>query len=85
MANRDALAIFRQFWPTEGYAGIHPHLPEWSRSRASNFAHRNGIRMNDEHRKAVYIESGRRGGDKSSGKEVPRVDSLESRFLSARW
>ena len=48
MTRDDYLHIFRTFWPTEGYAGIVKHLPDWSKSRASNFAFRHGIKMMPE-------------------------------------
>lgn len=53
MTKDDYLHIFRTFWPTEGYAGIVKHLPEWSKPRARNFAARNGIRMEPEAKNRV--------------------------------
>lgn len=58
MTKDDYLHIFRQFWPTEGYAGIKRHLPDWSQSRASNFAWRNGIRMKPESKRENYQRTG---------------------------
>lgn len=82
MSNRDALEIFRQFWPEHGFAGIEPHLPGWSRNRASAFACRHGIKMIPEKRESLLREAGSRGGNKQP---APAVQSMETRFLSARW
>lgn len=82
MSNRDALAIFMQFWPDEGYEGIRPHLPEWSQKRAAKFAWRNGIKMTSD----AKLENQRRNMEKARSARgvVTRSDTVESRFLSAR-
>lgn len=82
MSSSDALEIFRQFWPTKGFAGVEPHLPGWTRNRARSFACRHGIKMIPEKRDNLFREAGSRGGNKQP---ASAVQSMETRFLSARW
>lgn len=69
MTKDDALHIFRTFWPEKGYEGIRPHLPDWSKSRASNFASRHGIRMTDEARRELQQKIGEQNRIESRMKE----------------
>lgn len=82
MTKDDYLHIFRTFWPEQGFAGVEPHLPGWTRNRARSFACRHGIKMIPEKRDNLFREAGSRGGNKQP---ASAVQSMETRFLSARW
>ena len=82
MTREYTLHIFRTFWPEQGFAGVEPHLPGWTRSGARSFACRHGIKMIPEKRDNLFREAGSRGGNKQP---APAVQSMETRFLSARW
>jgi len=82
VTREDTLHIFRTFWPEHGFAGVEPHLPGWTRNRASAFAFRHGIKMIAEKRESLFREAGSRGGNMQP---APAVQSMETRFLSARW
>jgi hypothetical protein len=88
MTKDDYLHIFRTFWPSEGYAGIVKHLPEWSHSRASNFAYRNGIKMTDTGKTRIrqaLCENARNTKKEKHFVPVRLADTPENRFLTARW
>ena len=74
MTKDEILYIFRTFWPENGYEGIHPYLPGWSRSRDGAFASRNGIRMNEEDKKKPMKQ-----------KPITPTRSTENRFLMGKW
>lgn len=88
MTKDDTLHIFHTFWPSEGYAGIARHLPDWSKSRASNFAWRNGIKMNDEAKrdlaKSLAVTNLNRHHGRAKPKPVP-VKTSENRLLMGKW
>jgi len=90
LSNRDALEIFRQFWPEHGFAGIKQHLPDWSQSRASNFAWRNGIRMKPESKRENYQRTGEaasaamREKAQASWDGKPQATTV-NRALAMRW
>ena len=50
------IEIFQTYWPTQGYAGVKPHLPDWSSKKASGFAFRHGIKM-EPAAKAALLEN----------------------------
>jgi len=90
MTKDDYLHIFRTFWPTKGYAGIKQLLPDWSQSRASNFAWRNGIRMKPESKRENYQRTGEAASAAMREKAQASWDGKpqatpENRFLTARW
>lgn len=68
MTKDDILYIFRTFWPEKAYEGIQPHLPGWSKSRASNFASRHGIRMNDEAKRRMLQDMAEASRQKQAGR-----------------
>lgn len=84
MTKDDALYIFRQFWPDNGYEGIRPYFPGWSRQRAGTFALRNGISMTPEARTRIAREAGKRGGDWAK-KEIKPENTSANRLLNMRW
>jgi len=89
MTKDDILHIFRQFWTTDGYAGIQPHLPTWSKSRASNFAHRHGIKMTPEAKTRLLqamaedSRNTRKANHIKAGCYPERT--TENRLLMGRW
>ncbi len=88
MTKDDYLHIFRTFWTEEGYAGIQPHLPTWSKSRASNFAFRHGIKMTDTGKTRIrhaLCENARNTKKEKHFVPVSLADTPENRFLTARW
>jgi hypothetical protein len=88
MNKDEILRIFHTFWPEEGYAGIAPHLPGWSKSRASNFACRHNIKMTVEGKKKVMQALAQNARNtRSNGHIVSGAleDTVENRFLTARW
>ena len=90
LSSSDALAIFQQFWPTKGYAGIKQHLPDWSQSRASNFAWRNGIRMKPESKRENYQRTGEAASAAMREKAQASWDgkpqsTTVNRALAMRW
>lgn len=90
MTKDDYLHIFRQFWPEHGYAGIKQRLPDWSQSRASNFAWRNGIRMKPESKRENYKRTGEaasaamREKAQASWDGKPQATTV-NRALAMRW
>lgn len=86
MTKDDTLHIFRTFWPEKGYEGIQPHLPGWSKSRASNFASRHGIRMNDEAKRRMLQDMAEASRQKPRKREaITPALSAENRFLMGKW
>lgn len=86
MTKDETLYIFRTFWPEKGYDGIKPHLPEWSKSRASNFASRHGIRMDDEAKRRMLQDMAEASRQKPRKREaITPALSAENRFLMGKW
>lgn len=88
MKKEEILHIFRTFWPEQGYAGIAPHLPGWTASRATNFAYRNGIKMTDTGKTRIrqaLCENARNTKNEKHFVPVSLADTPENRFLTARW
>lgn len=89
MTKDDYLHIFRRFWTEEGYAGIQPHLPTWSKSRASNFAFRHGIKMTAEAktRRLQAMAEDARNTRKANHINAGRYpeSTTENRLLMGKW
>lgn len=88
MSRDDALHIFNTFWRTEGYAGIVKHLPTWSKSRASNFAYRHGIKMEPDAKARILqamAENSSNTRKNHHAKPVVPERTMENRVLMGRW
>lgn len=88
MTSDDYLHIFRTFWPSEGYAGIVKHLPDWSHSRASNFAYRNGIKMSSEAKTRLLegmSENARNTRKREHCSPIKPERTLTNSLLMGKW
>ena len=88
MTRDDILHIFRTFWTTEGYAGIVKHLPNWSKSRASNFAFRHGIKMEPDAKTRILqamAENASNTRKNHHAKPVKPERTTENKLLMGKW
>ena len=88
MTRDDILHIFRTFWPSEGYAGIVKHLPNWSKSRASNFAFRHGIKMEPDAKTRILqamAENASNTRKNHHAKPVKPERTTENKLLMGKW